>query len=169
MKNQPIIYYTISGVMIAIGFLMLTDIFSLTTAQMNVINIGAALITLSTALVGVFTFKGANKKIKGFSTFNFFVGIIIIFFGFLIRGFKEDIELVVFFESMDSNPLVLVCLGITIGSIVLLNDYNRKKLHSEKEELNKKIKKLELENKQLEKEIVRASAFLEGLKGSRNE
>ena len=43
--------------MIAIGSLMLTDIFSLTTAQMNVINIGAALITLSTALVGVLLLK----------------------------------------------------------------------------------------------------------------
>lgn len=169
MRNQPIIYYTISGVIIAIGFLMLTDIFSLTTAQMNVINIGAALITLSTALVGVFTFKKINKIMTGFNAFNFFIGIIIIFFGFLIRGFKEDIELVVFFENIDSNPLVLVCLGITIGSIVLLNDYNRKKIHLEKEELNNRIKKLELENKQLEKEIVRASAFLEGLKGSKND
>ncbi|MFK2827202.1 hypothetical protein QYG89_16400, partial [Bacillus sp. B190/17] len=100
MRNQPIIYYTISGVMIAIGILMLTDIFSLTTAQMNVINIGAALITLSTALVGVFTFKKINKVIIGFNAFNFFIGIIIIFFGFLIRGFKEDIDLIVFFENI---------------------------------------------------------------------
>lgn len=168
MKNQPIIYYTISSVMIAIGFLMLTDIFSLTTAQMNVINIGAALITLSTALVGVFTFENTNKFIVNFSKFNFYIGLIAIFFGFLMRGFKQDIGLIVFFENLDSNPLVLVCLGVTVGSIVLLNSYNTKKLRLEKKELNTKIAKLELENQQLEKEIVRASAFLEGL-GSKNE
>lgn len=126
MRNQPMIYYMISGVMIAIGFLMLTNIFSLTTAQINVIIIGAALITLSTTLVEVFNYNKINKIIKGFNAFNFFIGIIIIFFGFLIRGFEDDIKLIVFFENIDSNPLVLVCLGITIGSIVLLNDYNRK-------------------------------------------
>lgn len=168
MKDQPIIYYTISAVMMAIGFLMLTDIFTLTIAQMNIINIGAALITLSTALVGVFTFKKTNKVIVHFNKLNFYMGIIIIFFGFLIRGFKQDIRLILYLEKLDSNPLVLVCLGVTVGSIVLLNSYNTKKLRLEKEELNKKITQLELENKQLEKEIVRASAFLEGL-GSRNE
>lgn len=106
MRNQHMIYYTISGVMIAVSFLMLTNIFSLTTAQMNIIIIGASLITLSTSLVEVFNYNKINKIIKGFNAFNFFIGIIIIFFGFLIRGFEEDIELIVFFENIDSNPLV---------------------------------------------------------------
>lgn len=165
MKNQSGVYYSISSAMIIIGFLMLTNFFELNTAQMNAINIGAALITLSTAIVGLVSFKKLNVWFVRFSKLNLYIGVVLVFFGFLIRSFKEDIFLIIIFNTIDTNPLVLVCLGITIGSIVLLENYNKKN----EQKLNNRIKELEADNAVYKKEIKRATSIIESFGGKKNE
>lgn len=166
MKNQPGVYYSISSAMIIIGFLMLTNFFELNTAQMNAINIGAALITLSTAIVGLVSFKKLNIWFARFSKLNLYFGVVLVFFGFLIRSFKEDLWLIKVFNTMDTNPLVLVCLGITIGSIVLIENYNKKNGRK----LNDRIKELEKENAAQNELIKQANSIIQSsFGGKKNE
>lgn len=169
MNNQSSVYYIVAAAMISIGFLMTTNLFDLTTGQMNAINLGAAYVTLSTALMGVLTYKRVNSWIKFFGKVNLLLGIILVFLGLIMEGFKEDLAFIKILGDFDTNPLVLVCLGITVGSIVLLDSYNRRSASIKEIELEKKIKQLEAEKLELEKGVIRATTIIESMGRKKDE
>ncbi|HEY4544347.1 MAG TPA: hypothetical protein VIG40_06850 [Tissierellaceae bacterium] len=161
MSDQSSLYYIIAAAMISVGFLMTTDFFDLTVSQMNAINLGAAYTTLSTAIMGVVAFKKLNFLIDWFVKLNLFAGVILVFLGLIMNGFEQDLKFIKILEGFDTNPLVLACLGLTIGSIVLLDNYNKKVASQRELELEKKIIKLEATNKQLETGVRKAREKLE--------
>lgn len=169
MSNQKFVYYTISIVMISIGLLMLSSVFSLSNGQLNLINIGASLVTLSTALVRLLIFKKIDIFFSVISKLSFVIGLIFVFTGFLLKNFESSLGIIILVERLDSNPLVLVCLGITISSIMLVIDSQKKKSFFDNKELQEKINTLETEKRELEYEIDKASVFLEKLKEKKDD
>lgn len=154
--------------MVVYGVLMNIQVFSLTSAQLNIINIGAAIITLSTTFIKITTKKASFEKINKiflrFSKFNFLMGLLIVLFGVSLRGFNQNSLLVSVFSNLDSNPLVLICLGITIASIANISLNNSQELVKENIETRTELNKMMNENKLLKSEIVEATKFINELK-----
>lgn len=165
MKKQINVFYPISFTMVGIGILMVAKIFSLNFAQMNSINIGAAFLTVSSAIVGTVIYKKTGKFLGVISLVFLIVGIVLVFFGFLMPGFKEDFFLVEFFSKFDTNPLVLICLGITIGSIVQFENHLNNSLIENGRVLQNRIDELEKEKVDLEKGLIKATTFIESMRG----
>ena len=164
MKKQINVFYPISFAMIVIGILMIAEIFSLNSAQMNSINVGAALLTASSAMVGTVIYKRTGGVLGIISLVFLVLGIVLVFFGFLMPGFKEDFFLVKFFGKLETNPLVLICLGITIASIVQFENHLKNSLIKNERELRTRIEVLEKEKIDLEKGIIRATTFIESIR-----
>lgn len=164
MKEQASIYYLISGLMIGFGILFNIQLYSFSNAQLNLINIGAALITLSTTFVRILSFKKIDNFFLKFSKFNFLLGLVIIFLGIGFQGFNQNSKFVQFFVDVDSNPLVLICLGITVGSIANITKYSNDKVEEENAELRKDLEKLEAERDFLKNEIQNATDFINKFK-----
>lgn len=167
MKKQVSVYYPIAFAMIIIGLLMISQLFNLESRQMNAINIGAAFLTLSSALVGSVAFRRINKVMNFLSSIFLVLGISLVFVGFLMPGFNEDFFLIDFLSKLDTNPLVLICLGITVASIVLFEEFIHNSLKQQEQEFQRKIIKLEQEKSELEKGLIRANSLIESIKGNR--
>ncbi|WP_340015107.1 hypothetical protein [Paenibacillus sp. FSL K6-1318] len=164
MKKQINVFYPISFTMVVIGILMVAEIFGLNSAQMNSINIGAALLTVSSAMVGTVIYKKTGILLGIVSFVLLILGIVLVFFGFLMPGFKNNFFLVSFLAGFDTNPLVLICLGITIASIVQFENHLNNSLIENERELRKRIETLENEKVELEKGIIKATTFIESIR-----
>lgn len=169
MKEQASIYYLISGLMIGFGILFNIQLYSFSNAQLNLINIGAALITLSTTFLRILSLKEIDNFFLKFSKFNFLLGLVIIFLGIGFQGFDQNSKFVQFFVDVDSNPLVLICLGITVGSIANITKYGNDKVEKENAELRRSLEKMKTENGYLKKEVQGAADFINKLKRREND
>jgi drug/metabolite transporter (DMT)-like permease len=167
MKKHVSVYYPIAFAMIIIGVLMVSKVFNLESNQMNAINIGAAFLTLSSALVGSVTFIRISKVVYYLSSIFLVLGISLVFLGFLMPGFNVDFFLIDFLSKLDTNPLVLICLGITVASIMIFEEFIHNSLKQQEQEFQKQIIKLEKEKAELEKGLIRANSFIESIKGKR--
>lgn len=160
MKEHLSIFYLVSGLMIGFGVLINSKLYTFSNAQLNFINIGAALITLSTTFVRTLALKKIDNFFFTFSKFNFLLGLIIIFLGIGFQGFDQNSKFVLFFTNIDTNPLVLICLGITIGAIANISMTSNEVA----EEENVRLKKLEAERDFLKCEVQKAADYINELK-----
>lgn len=169
MKKQLNVYFPIAFSLIIIGILMLMEIFSLKSYQMNAINIGAAILTLSSVMVGSNIYKRTGSILLISSNFFLYLGIILVFLGFLLPGFQVDFWIINFFSKFDTNPLVLICLGITVASIVQFEDFLNNSLAIKERELQLRVEILEREKLDLKQALQRANSHIKRIQGEKNE